>query len=50
MAECEECGADVNRKNAAGHYDRLCWDCLLAAAYIPGDEPKRPEPRPQDRA
>lgn len=30
--ECDECGADVENKNAAGHYRSKCWQCICEAA------------------
>lgn len=47
--ECDECGAEVRNKNAAGHYRSKCWPCIVDAAYFEGDDPKRPDPRPEDR-
>jgi len=32
MADCEDCGATVENKNAAGHYRDRCTDCLAKAA------------------
>ena len=32
VADCTDCGAAVNNKNAAGHYRDRCLDCLAEAA------------------
>jgi hypothetical protein len=31
MATCE-CGCEIKRKNAAGHYRDSCWQCIKQAA------------------
>lgn len=36
MPECD-CGNEITRKNAAGHYRDKCWECIEAAAYSPDE-------------
>ena len=30
VADCTDCGATVNNKDAAGHYRDRCWSCIKA--------------------
>jgi hypothetical protein len=36
MASCD-CGDEIERKNAAGHYREKCWSCIEAEATL-GDD------------
>jgi hypothetical protein len=33
MATCD-CGSEIERKNAAGHYRGKCWSCIEAEATL----------------
>lgn len=45
MATCDECGDDVDAKNAAGHYRDKCLDCIeTIAADIPSHRDQCDDP------
>lgn len=37
MPECEDCGGEVESKNASVHYREFCMECIEGRAYKPDE-------------